>query len=211
MVPRDETVMLAGFAGQQAAVARSVNEVKDRYCVQPLAVLEGAEAESLYETLADIGTDSRSGRGAHLRVRMTSPISRVWELARSAESGAGARNLEIEYRIGVVRGTVDLLADQGPRPHLAEGPDGETGPDSEAVSDSEERSDSEAMAALLAELRLEAEAAEGALTVRHGLDLLPPGFDAWGGPGSSIAIMRRIKERFDPHRVLNPGRFVGGI
>jgi len=209
MVPGDEPVMLAGFAGQQAAVARSVKEVKDRYSVQPLAVLEGAEAESLYEVLADIGTDGGPGRAALLRVRMTSPISRVWELARSAESGASARNLGIEYRIGAVRGSLDLLIDQGPRLYLREGPGREADPGSEAVSDSE--AVAVRLTTLLAELRREAEAADGALAVRHGLDLLTPGFDAWGGPGSSIHIMRRIKERFDPHRVLNPGRFVGGI
>jgi glycolate oxidase FAD binding subunit len=75
--------------------------------------------------------------------------------------------------------------------------------------------DSEATAArltaFLADLRGEAEKAEGALTVREGLTRLSLGFDAWGPIGSSVQIMRRIKERFDPQRVLNPGRFVGGI
>ncbi len=221
MVAGDEPVMLAGFAGQRAAVARSVDEVKDRYCLQPLAVLEGDEAESLYGALADVGSDSVPARGKRVRARITCPISRVWELARGAESGANARDLEIEYRIGAVRGTLDLLIDQGPRPHLGEDPEQEAGPGLEERSDAEARSDSEAildseavtarLTAFLADLRREAEAAEGALTVRDGLTWLTPGFDAWGGLGSSLQIMRRIKERFDPHRVLNPGRFVGGI
>jgi hypothetical protein len=145
---------------------------------------------------------------------MTSPISRVWELVGNAESGAGARNLGIEYRIGVVRGTLDLWIGQGSQLYLG-GSERQKGLGSEVGSDSEAISDSEPAGARLtgfvAELRREAEAVDGGLTVRHGLDLLSPGFDAWGGPGSSIHIMRRIKERFDPHRVLNPGRFVGGI
>lgn len=33
----------------------------------------------------------------------------------------------------------------------------------------------------------------------------------WGQPPSSIDRMRDLKARFDPHRTLNPGRFVGGI
>ena len=215
MVPGDEPVMLAGFAGPRAAVARSVDELKDRYYLQPLAVLEGDEAESLYGALADVGSDSVPARGTRVRARITCPITRVWELARSAESGANARDLEIEYRIGAVRGTLDLLIDQGPRPHLGEHPEQEAGTGLEARLDSEARPDSEAAAvrltALLVDLRREAEAVEGALTVRDGLTWLTPGFDAWGGPGSSVQIMRRIKERFDPHRVLNPGRFVGSI
>lgn len=35
--------------------------------------------------------------------------------------------------------------------------------------------------------------------------------DAWGAPPSALAAMRTLKARFDPHRTLAPGRFVGGI
>jgi glycolate oxidase FAD binding subunit len=37
------------------------------------------------------------------------------------------------------------------------------------------------------------------------------GLDAWGAPPPSFAIMERLKERFDPQRRCNPGRFVGGL
>jgi glycolate oxidase FAD binding subunit len=42
-----------------------------------------------------------------------------------------------------------------------------------------------------------------------------PGFkkrvEVWGPLGSRLELSRRVKEKFDPRGVLNPGRFVGGI
>jgi glycolate oxidase FAD binding subunit len=35
--------------------------------------------------------------------------------------------------------------------------------------------------------------------------------DAWGTPPPSFPLMRALKDRFDPTRRLNPGRFVGGL
>ena len=35
--------------------------------------------------------------------------------------------------------------------------------------------------------------------------------DVWGDQPSGMAIMRRLKQQFDPHNILNPGRFIGGL
>lgn len=37
------------------------------------------------------------------------------------------------------------------------------------------------------------------------------GLDVWGRPPETLDVMRALKEQFDPQRVLNPGRFAGGI
>jgi glycolate oxidase FAD binding subunit len=37
------------------------------------------------------------------------------------------------------------------------------------------------------------------------------GLDIWGPPAATYSLMRDIKQRFDPHGLLNPGRFLGGI
>ena len=35
--------------------------------------------------------------------------------------------------------------------------------------------------------------------------------EVWGPLGSRLELSRRVKEKFDPRGILNPGRFVGGI
>ncbi len=37
------------------------------------------------------------------------------------------------------------------------------------------------------------------------------GLDIWGRPPETLDVMRSLKEQFDPQRVLNRGRFAGGI
>jgi len=34
--------------------------------------------------------------------------------------------------------------------------------------------------------------------------------DVWGLPAKALPFMQRPKLEFDPQRILNPGRFVGG-
>jgi glycolate oxidase FAD binding subunit len=61
----------------------------------------------------------------------------------------------------------------------------------------------------LPQLRRELEEASGSLVV-----LKQPAerkIDCWGTPPDSLPLMREIKRRFDPHGILNPGRFLGGI
>jgi glycolate oxidase FAD binding subunit len=52
---------------------------------------------------------------------------------------------------------------------------------------------------------------EGSVVVLEAPREVKRRIDAWGPVGDALPLMRKVKERFDPAGVLNPGRFVGGI
>jgi glycolate oxidase FAD binding subunit len=67
-----------------------------------------------------------------------------------------------------------------------------------------------ALAELVAGLRQSAEGQRGSMVVLDGPPALLRTLDVWGSV-PALDVMHRIKERFDPGGILNPGRFVGGI
>jgi glycolate oxidase FAD binding subunit len=56
-----------------------------------------------------------------------------------------------------------------------------------------------------------AESVGGTLVTGEAPPAIRSAFDAWGTPPPAFALMRALKERFDPQRRLNPGGFVGGL
>jgi glycolate oxidase FAD binding subunit len=51
----------------------------------------------------------------------------------------------------------------------------------------------------------------GTVVVLRAPDQLRGRVDVWGPGSGALTLMREIKRRFDPNRILNPGRFVGNI
>jgi glycolate oxidase FAD binding subunit len=65
---------------------------------------------------------------------------------------------------------------------------------------------------LLDPLREQLRAEGGSVVVESAPPELKAGLDVWGPVSpESFAIMKRLKQEFDPNGVLNPGRFVGGL
>ncbi len=60
-------------------------------------------------------------------------------------------------------------------------------------------------------LRSIAASADGYALVEQASLQAKADLDVWGDPGPALHLMRRLKNRMDPNRILNPGRYVGGI
>ncbi|MBD1850743.1 FAD-binding oxidoreductase [Leptolyngbya sp. FACHB-711] len=63
----------------------------------------------------------------------------------------------------------------------------------------------------LLKLRSICQAQGGFLSVQAAPLALKQAIDVWGSSGSSLDLMRRIKQQFDPQFLFSSGRFVGGI
>ena len=63
----------------------------------------------------------------------------------------------------------------------------------------------------LTRLRADAEKSSGSLMVLSAPLEIKRRVDSWGDPGDALPLMRAVKQQLDPHGILNPGRFVGGI
>ena len=51
----------------------------------------------------------------------------------------------------------------------------------------------------------------GTAVVTHAPTPIKETLDVWGESTSAINTMRNLKRQYDPNRLLNPGRFMGGI
>jgi len=64
---------------------------------------------------------------------------------------------------------------------------------------------------VVAPMRAFAVQARGSLVMLQASVAVKTRVDVWGPPGNDFALMRGLKEQFDPGNILNPGRFVGGL
>ncbi len=69
----------------------------------------------------------------------------------------------------------------------------------------------ETAASLLERLRAHLTQSGGSGVVQQAPDPFKEKIAIWGPDTGTLPLMREIKRRFDPNRILNPGRFVGSI
>ena len=180
--------LAAAYAGSQSTVDRQVRDTEAFIAAQggTAGNLRDDASVRAWEALAD---PFRGQPKAPLRVRfrINTPIGSTPAMIEAVRSLAAARGLSpacaAHAASGVLRAVIQA-------------------PDATALS---------ALAEVLEELRLNATAAKGSLVLEEAAPELKARVEAWGAPGSSFAVMKRIKEQFDPNRICSPGRFLGGI
>ena len=173
------------LGGRPRTLERQLDECRslcgDRSAVI-LEIINDAKTPSLWSRIADFGWRDEDGLVATARAFLLP--SRLADFVELLDASPLARAVAVEpgYGSGLV--------------HWFE--NGE-----EDIVD--------AVAAAVAHARSAAARSGGVLVVERRPPASGGTIDPWGDVGKSIAVMRRMKEQYDPGRVLNPGRFVGGI
>ena len=192
-------IVLAFFTGRSRAMQRRMDEatrlLHDQGALD-ITSLERGDSTGLLETLTDLGWNSDSI--PYLGLKLNLPPSAVGKLTNLLSDPASVPEAQNPINLaplvsGVVAdpgfGSVRLL-------WWAE--------DREPPAD-------DRVAAAISRVRELTRQLGGSTVVEHCPLSVKRGIDVWGETTEAIEIMRRIKEKFDPARVLNPGRFVGGI
>jgi glycolate oxidase FAD binding subunit len=194
--------VLAFFSGRSRAVRRRMDDATRLLREQgalDITSLERAHSTGLLGTLTDLGWSPDFT--PYLCLKVSLPPSAVGKLTNLLSDTAAAP--EEQHPIDLEPLAVGVAADPGyGLVRLLWWKNGANG--KELPADDQ-------VAAVISRVREMSRQLGGSTVVEHCPLSIKRGIDVWGEAPETIEIMRRIKDRFDPARVLNPGRFVGGI
>ena len=177
------------LGGRPQTLERQLREFRSvcgQHETSQIETLSEADALRLWRHLADFGWDENTTPALGARVSLMP--SRVPALTEALQTLERLGTLEPAIVAHPAHGTV-----------LISWFAGEGGP-----------SDEEA-AAMLGDAKNAVHQLGGSMIIERCPSDVKSSLDVWDDVGDSVAIMRRLKEQYDPKRILNPGRFVGGI
>jgi glycolate oxidase FAD binding subunit len=178
----------AGAEAAAAGVAVSIGTVADAVreqagSLETMAESSGARIEALPDGFWTRAETTLTARGGETLLHVASLSHRLADTERAIAEGAGGARVWIGGCAAL--GTFRVRVDGG---GVAE------------------------LAALTTRLRARLAEHDGGVVIARGPAALRKAVDPWGPvEPRALALMRALRDEFDPRRVLNPGRFVGGL
>lgn len=150
-----------------------------------IRTVDPAEADLFWGRASDMQSGLMPDDPGALVMKATLPDSGVEELISRAEQEAKAEKTEwtviVQLGVGIIR--FGILGGPAAAPQ----------------------------AGLIGRLRAATEALGGVLIIERCPLAIKERFDVWGTPGSDFALMKQMKQVWDPKGVLSPGRGLGYI
>ena len=233
--PTEWAVIVAAFDGIDAAGDAAQNLQTQYYSPLGLHLLVGEAAQRVAPSMGGraLTVAIQGGRPASMRRRVDDTVG-LWSPVAATINVARGREAE-----SLIRAITDLPADPASPPSICVRINAQPsalreilafvdaslgdGPSPSVVADvgfgggrllwwdDLETADPEAVAAELRTIQSKAAALGGGAVVERCPDGVKVYIDVWGERPSGMQIMRRLKQQFDPHNILNPGRYVGGL
>lgn len=231
--------LVASFPSLEGAIAAGRSLISQVYSPQGLQVANGKVAEQL-SIVPSPGSDGLVMAFMEGRPRATARRVGESASLLVAAGATGVEELDAAASFALAQRLTDLGWDEGTRPSLGMRIDlspsavgrllGDLPPAPgtgviadvgfgvvqtfcwEEPSPGEEQAAGDAVAEI-ARTRAAARSLDGTVVVEHCPPAVKAITDVWEGCAgeAELEIMRRIKEKFDPAGILNPGRFIGRI
>ncbi len=186
-----KALLAVDFEGFHESVERQIREVKGMIASSsPLEMhlLEESDQEKFWTGLRDLESIAHTRFPDLISCKVSVPTSQTGKVFWLWEKMEDEKGLDLGLRCHAGSGVVcaDLLFE-----------------DLNAGTD--------AIVQILNEMREKVEGLDGDMVLQRAPLSVKERMDVWGTPGRDFSIMKNLKKRFDPDRLLNPGRFVGGI
>lgn len=188
-LPTGGHFLAARLGGRPLTVERQVRECQalcERSGSAQVERLDGTPAGTLWRRLSDFGWDDATVPTIACRVSLPPAMGRELEAALQRADVGGLPGPAIVFHHGFGTAVLHWFADDDAEPDAV-------------ARDALERATS-------AVRRI-----GGRMVVERCPPDVKSGLDVWGDIGGTLAIMRRMKEQYDPRAILNPGRFAGRI
>ena len=200
-VSRGECMALALFTGRATAVRRKLREaerlLRERGASQ-VAEVTGQQSVGLLRAVTDLGWEPDDLPRLTLRVNVA-PSDTGKALGWLVTPGEADHTSQSE--VAPLDAPVDIIADPGfGMVRMFLWPDGP-----------ETSIDDEKLAAFTASVQGLSKGVGGSAVVERASPEFKHRVNVWGDSPEGTQIMTRIKQKFDPMGILNPGRFVGEI
>ena len=187
--PEGALTLVVAAEGHPAAVQRHMRDVATLADGSPVSVVESpAAVQAVWTGLAEVRSLARRA-GYGFEAKIAAPLAGIWPLLEAFSTAP-----EAVWLADVGCGTAGLWLRSG----IAGGDAGDDAGD-------------ESTAAFVLSLRARATRLGGSLVIVQSHLRTVPALDPWGAHPDGLELMRRLKRRFDPLGLLNPGRNVGGI
>ena len=181
--------LMVRVGGRARSVRRQTDEVASiykRFGALQSAVIEGDEAAMMWRRIGDIGWAEETAPIAGIKASvLPASIPGLLASMQNLEAGPG---LHCRAATQTAQGVIDI--------HWL---------------NTESESSPEQVRAAISKSIKAVQRVGGTTVVTHAPAPIKETLDVWGEPTSAIDTMRKLKRQYDPHRLLNPGRFMGGI